>query len=168
MLSRPRPVSRDSTCACTKMACRRCYAWIRDLFLRLLAGIQQFALHAGEQIALDADGGEQLRLRLCAERQTPELDKAQRGVVVELVAAVIGGQGMVIERVLGFAPDHCAVPGRKLKPDGPADKALRALDIRGQVLVQGAVPLPVVDEPRVFSGHDLFETRLLAAEGEAL
>src|SRR5581483_424992 len=68
----------------------------------------------------------------------------------------------------GLAPDDRAVPGSELEPHCSADEALRALNVRGQVLVQCAIPLSVVDEPRVLARDDLFEARLLATEGEAL
>src|SRR5258708_26726721 len=105
---------------------------------------------------------------LRGERQAPELDEAQGGVVVELVAAVIGCQGVVVERVLGPASDDRAVPGGELEPDRAADKTLGALHIRREFLVQRAVPLPVVDQPRILARDRFFETRLVATERETL
>src|SRR5579875_438846 len=133
----------------------------------LLTNLQQLPLFPVEQIALDADGGQQLRLRLCAERQAPELDEAQGGVVIELVAAFVSGQGVVVERVVRFAPDNRAVPGSKFEPDRATDEPLGTLHIGSQILVQSAVPLSIVDQPRVLARDDFFETLLLTAEREA-
>src|SRR5690349_17227749 len=80
-----------------------------------------------EQVAFDADGGEELRLSLGAERQAPELDKAEGGVMIELVAGIVGCQAVTVERVLRFAPDDRAMPTRELHANRAADKALRTL-----------------------------------------
>src|SRR5579875_851424 len=134
---------------------------IRDdscLFLRLCSF---------EQIALDADGGQQLRLRLRGEGQTPELDKAEGSVVIELVAAIVGCQAVVVKRVLRLAPDDGTIAMRELDAHGAAGVTLGALHVSQQVLVQRAIPLSVIDQPRVLAGHDLLEAYLFAAEREA-
>src|SRR5579885_515168 len=81
-----------------------------------------------EQIALKADRGQELRLRLRGEGQAPELDEAEGGVVVKLVAGVIGRQAVVVERVVRFAPDDGAVALRELDAHRAADETLRTLD----------------------------------------
>src|SRR5579884_1893845 len=120
-----------------------------------------------EQVALKADGRQELRLRLRGEGQAPELDEAEGGVVVELVTAIVGRQAVVVERVFRFAPDDGAVALRELDAHRAADETLRTLHVSQQILMQRAIPLPVIDQPRVLPGHDLLEAYLLAAERQA-
>src|SRR5712691_12812141 len=48
-----------------------------------------------------------------------------------------------------------------------AHETLRSVDISRQVLVQGTVPLAVINQPRILSCNYLLETSLVAAESEA-
>ena len=67
--------------------------------------------------------------------------------MIELIATIIGGQTVVVERMLGLAPNDGAMPMSELYTHSTSDKALRAMDISGQVLVQRTVPLTVIDQP---------------------
>ena len=51
--------------------------------------------------------------------------------MVELISAIIGRQAVVVERVVGFAPDDGAVAVREFHTHSSVDKALGALDVGG-------------------------------------
>src|SRR5216684_729123 len=50
-----------------------------------------------QQITLYANFRQKLRLCLGRKRQPPQLDEAQRGIMIELITAIVRCQAMVIE-----------------------------------------------------------------------
>ena len=92
---------------------------------------------------------QQLHLRLRLDGQSPQLDEAERALMVEGVAALVGRQRVLVERVWRAAAHHGAVATAELEAYLAGDEALRAMHERHQVGVERAVPQAVVDQLRI-------------------
>src|SRR5690242_5602120 len=83
---------------------------------------------------------EQLRLRLRLLTQAPDANEALGGVVIELIAVLVGREVLVVEAKLALATGDRGLPLEQLHPHLSGDKALVAGDEGEQVLVEGAEP----------------------------
>src|SRR6266516_4415660 len=88
--------------------------------------------------------------------------------MVELITTIVGRESDAVKRMLRFAPNDRAGATRKLDTYLSCDKTLCALYIGRKILMQGAVPLPVVDEACIFARNNLFETALVTAQRQTL
>src|SRR5450432_2327306 len=84
--------------------------------------------------------------------------------MVKLVATIIGCEAEIVERVIRLAPDDRTFATTEFDAYFSADKALCTLDISGEILVQGTVPLTIVDQAGVLVGNDFFEAQLFATQ----
>src|SRR5690606_13088297 len=108
---------------------------------------------------------EELRARLNARLEAPDRDEAHGCRLVVRVAAIIGSEGAVVQRFLRAPADDGRLPAVQPHADSAGDVALRARDVRGDILVVGAEPEAVVDEFGVFGGDELLELDLLLRKG---
>src|SRR5215472_11125138 len=88
-----------------------------------------------QQIALYTNRGQELSLRLRRQWQSPQLNKAQRSVMIELITCFIRCQAMAIERMLRLTPNDGTLPVRQLHAHNAANESLRTLHVSCQVLV---------------------------------
>src|SRR5262249_54311171 len=83
------------------------------------------------------------------DRQAPQPDEAGRVLVAEAVGGLIGRELVVVERALGPAAGHVALPGVEAQADVAGHELLAAGDEGVERVLERRVPEAVVDELRV-------------------
>src|SRR5262245_1712312 len=87
---------------------------------------------------------EELERRLRLHAQAVQANEALGGVVVKLIARLVGGQFLAVKAVIAFAANDRCFAFEELDADRAADETLIADDESGQILMEAAEPQSII------------------------
>src|SRR5262249_54092128 len=98
----------------------------------------------------------------------PQANETPGGVVVELVARLVGRQFLAVQAVLALAADRRGLALEELHPHDTANETLVTQYEMEQVLMKGAEPQSIINYIRILLRNHCLETLRLFAQAQRL